>query len=77
MQQRKISFEDSQVKFLDNYKNYGYKDKSSLVREAVRRLEQEILNARIDESARLYEELYNEDPEIKELAEASLNDWPT
>ena len=35
MQQAKFSVEDAQVHFLNNFKAYGFKDKSSLIRTAI------------------------------------------
>ncbi|MBU1697568.1 MAG: hypothetical protein KKD21_11100 [Proteobacteria bacterium] len=35
MQQAKFSVEEAQVNFLNSFKTYGFKDKSSLVRTAI------------------------------------------
>jgi hypothetical protein len=49
--QTKFSCKENQVEFLSNYKNYGFKDKSAMVRESLNLLR---------ESAELYAETYNE-----------------
>ena len=67
MQQAKFSCKENQVEFLNNYKNYGFKDKSAMVREALNRLR---------ESADLYAETYVEDSELKVLTDSAAQGWP-
>lgn len=42
MIQSKFKIEEEQAEFLNNFKFYGYKDKSSLVRAALDRLKKEL-----------------------------------
>ncbi|VAW35858.1 hypothetical protein MNBD_CHLOROFLEXI01-3986 [hydrothermal vent metagenome] len=76
MRQAKFSLEEPNIKFLSNYKRYGYKDKSSLVRHALDILRDEIERQKLEASADLYSELYEMDAETKMLTDAALNDWP-
>ncbi len=76
MQQAKISIKDEQVEFLENHKLYGYKDKSSMVREALKRLKEEVERKSLRQSADLYAEIYKNDSELKELTESAISGWP-
>lgn len=76
MQQAKFSVEEYQSDFLKNYKAYGFKDKSSMVRAAINRLKEELELQRLKQSADLYAEIYSTDPETKELTNAAIKDWP-
>jgi hypothetical protein len=76
MQQAKFSCNENQVEFLNNYKEYGFKDKSSLVREALNRLKEEFESMKLRESAELYAETYMEDSDLKALTESAAQGWP-
>lgn len=76
MQQAKFSLTPSLVDFLSNYERYGFKDKSSMVRAALLRLQQEIELETLKQSADLYAELYTEDSDLFELTEAGMAEWP-
>jgi Arc/MetJ-type ribon-helix-helix transcriptional regulator len=76
MQQTKISIKDDQAEFLENHKLYGYKDKSSMVREALECLKDEVERKSLRESADLYAEIYKNDSELKELTESAVSGWP-
>ena len=76
MRQVKVSLEQSQTKFLDNHEEFGFKDKSSLVRAALSLMMQELGPEPLRESANLYGELYAHDAELLELTEGAAVDWP-
>jgi hypothetical protein len=76
MQQAKFSVEQTQIDFLNNYRVYGFKDKSSMVRAALNRLKEELELQSLKRSADVYAEMYAEDPELKELTEAAMSEWP-
>ena len=76
MLQTKFSAEERQLQFLSDYKKYGFKDKSSMIRTAIDQLEKQFELERLIESADLYSEAYTEDKELKELAETALVGWP-
>ncbi len=77
MQQVKISLEHEQLEFLNQFNLYGFRDKSALVREAIKRLRSEFEKQQLRLSAELYAELYDEDMDLAELTEAALEGWPT
>ena len=76
MQQAKISINDEQVEFLENHKLYGYKDKSSMVREALECLKEEVERKSLRQSADLYAEIYDNESELKELTASAISEWP-
>ena len=76
MLQAKFSVKETQARFLNDYKAYGFKDKSSMLRAAIDNFKKEIENERLKQSADLYSEIYNEDDELKELTEAAISGWP-
>jgi Arc/MetJ-type ribon-helix-helix transcriptional regulator len=76
MIQSKFSLEPAQVAFLEKHQTYGFKDKSEVVRFALLSLQQGLEQKDLRESAELYAQLYEEDPEIKDLAETALSGWP-
>jgi len=76
MLQAKFSVEEEQARFLDNYKEYGFKDKSSMLRTAINHLKKEFELERLKKSADLYSEIYSEDEGLKELTETAATGWP-
>jgi uncharacterized metal-binding protein len=76
MLQAKFSLKEPQARFLKKYKTYGFKDKSSMIRTAIDRLRKELELERLRVSADLYSEIYTEDHDLEEIAEAAINGWP-
>jgi hypothetical protein len=76
MRQTKFSCKEDEVEFLSNYKEYGFKDKSAMVRESLNLLREKLESQRLRESAELYAETYSEDSELKALTDVALEEWP-
>lgn len=76
MLQAKFSVEEAQAGFLNNYKLYGFKDKSSMLRAAIDHFKKEFELERLKESADLYSEIYSEDEDLRELIEIATTGWP-
>ena len=76
MQQAKFSCKENQVEFLNRYKDYGFKDKSALVRESLDLLREKLESQKLRESADLYAETYMEDSELKALTDSAAQGWP-
>jgi len=76
MLQAKFSVEEVQARFLNNYKAYGFKDKSSMLRAAINHFKKEFELERLKKSADLYSEIYSEDKDLKELTEIAATGWP-
>jgi hypothetical protein len=76
MQQAKFSCKEYQVEFLNNYKDYGFKDKSALIRESLNLLRDKLESQKLRESADLYAETYMEDSELKALTGSAAQGWP-
>jgi len=76
MLQAKFSVKETHLRFLSNYKVYGFKDKSSMLRAAIDHLKKEIELERLKESAVLYSEIHSEDEDLKELTETAATGRP-
>ena len=76
MIQAKFSLTDAHMQFLSNREQYGFKDKSEVVRTALDHLQEELIQQRLIDSAELYAEIYENDSETQEWTEAALSDWP-
>jgi hypothetical protein len=76
MRQAKFSLTLSLIEFLNDYKLYGFKDRSSMVRTALLRLKEELELQSLKQSANLYVEVYDEDAELQELTEIAVEGWP-
>jgi Arc/MetJ-type ribon-helix-helix transcriptional regulator len=76
MLQAKFSLDAAHVAFLEQHQIYGFKDKSEAVRFALQSLQHSLQQKHLEESADLYAQLYAEDPEMRDLTEAALTEWP-
>ena len=76
MLQAKFSVEEIQIRFLNKYRDYGFKDKSSMLRAAINHFKKEFELKRLKISADLYSEIYSEDKDLKELTETATTGWP-
>jgi len=74
--QAKFSVHEEQAFFLSSYKEHGFKDKSSMMREALNLLKKELELHKLRQSADLYAEIYSEDTELKALTDAAVQEWP-
>ena len=76
MLQVKLSVKESQARFLNQYKEYGFKDKSTMLRTAIDQLKKEFERAELKQSALLYSDIYSENDDLKELTETAISGWP-
>ena len=76
MIQAKFSLTEAHIQFLAKRVQYGFKDKSEVVRTALDRLQEELIQQRLADSADIYAEIYANDSEAQEWTEAALSDWP-
>ena len=76
MLQVKLSVKESQARFLSQYKEYGFKDKSTMLRTAIDQLKKEFERAELKQSALLYSDIYSENDDLKELTETAISGWP-
>ena len=76
MIQAKFSLNEKHVEFLNQYKKYGFKDKSSVIRTAINKLEKELQILKLKQSADLYSEIYAEDDELRDITEDAIDGWP-
>jgi hypothetical protein len=76
MHQAKFSLTPPLIEFLNHYKQYGFKDKSSMVQAALLLLKKDFEQENLKQSAQLYAEVYEEETELQELTEAATAGWP-
>jgi Arc/MetJ-type ribon-helix-helix transcriptional regulator len=76
MAQAKFSLTEDQLAFLDQHRHYGFRDRSELVRTALSRLKEDLEKQALEESARLYAELYEDDQESRQWVSGALREWP-
>lgn len=76
MIQAKFSITDAHLEFLSRREQYGFRDKSHVVRAALDRLQLELLRRQVAESAEIYAEVCSNDNETREWTDAALMDWP-
>lgn len=76
MLQAKFSLSENQYEFINNFRQYGFKDKSAMVRSAIERLERELELQQLIRSAELYAEMYEEDKTLQNLTQSAVEEWP-
>ena len=76
MQQTKISLDDEQIKYINMYRELGFKDKSSLVRSAVQEFIKSLEKKKLEKSANLYAEMYEDDSDSRDLTNSAIEGWP-
>ena len=76
MLQAKFGLKESQARFLSRYKDYGFKDKSTMLRVAIDHFKKTLELERLKASADLYAEVYSEDDDLKELTDVATTGWP-
>jgi hypothetical protein len=67
MPQIKISLDRQNIDFVSNHKAYGYVSKSAMIDDAVANLKKNLELQILIESAELYQDIYNNDPDLQEL----------
>lgn len=76
MIQAKFTIGEAQSRFLSQHKKYGFKDKSSVIRVALDRLQKEFEKEKLMKSADLYAEIYDKDKALQKLTESAISEWP-
>lgn len=77
MKQVKVGLNESHVRLLEQFKRFGFKDKSEMVRFALDLYVKDMANRRLRESAALYAQVYEEDAETREWMKANTAEWPS
>ncbi len=76
MKEQIFKLDESIINFLNRCQEYGFKDPSEVVIIALQKLQLALEADNLKESATLYAEIYAGDPELQELTEAGLEEWP-
>ncbi len=74
MVQSKVTLSKELIEFINLHKELGFKDKSSMVRDALERMKKAYDEDKLKKSAQLYAQLYKEDSETKEWLD-DVDDW--
>lgn len=76
MLQATFRVDEAQMDFLKHHRQYGFKDRSAMVRMALNHLQAEMEQGGLRQSAELYAELYDDDAETKALTATAIGGWP-
>lgn len=72
----KFRLSESQVNFLNHYRDYGFESQEAMIQSALEKLKQELKNKELEKSAKLYAEVYQEDKQLQDLTEATSTTNP-
>jgi hypothetical protein len=74
----KLTVNESQIGFFSRYQDYGFESQEAMINSALEKfqleLEQNLEEQKLEESAQLYAEIYEQDTELQELTEAACSD---
>lgn len=70
-----LNIEETQLNFLLHHQNYSFKDEAEMIKFALQKLQSELEDKDLEESAQLYTEIYEKDAELKELTETACVDF--
>mgnify|MGYP007059420584 CR=1 FL=1 len=76
MVQSKFSLAEENIEFLSRYKDFGFKDKSDVIRTALQLLQKELEKEQLKSSASVYAGINDEDSDVRELTESAIHGWP-
>ena len=76
MLRAKFSLEEMLSHVLSHFKNLEFKDKSAMLRAAIKHFRKKMAHESLKKSADLYSEIYSTDDDLKGLTETALNGWP-
>jgi Arc/MetJ-type ribon-helix-helix transcriptional regulator len=76
MIQAKFSLNEEHLLVLEECRKYGFKDRSALVRAAIDLLSAQLERQRLQESAALYAEVYEQDEETRDWTKDAAAAWP-
>ncbi len=76
MKQHTFKLDESSIKFLDRCQEYGFQEPNEVVITALQKLQLALEADKLQESANLYAEIYEDDQELQELTESGLEEWP-
>lgn len=76
MKQAKFSVQETQAEFLSRFREYGFKDKSAMLRSAVNHFKKELERKELQKSADLYSEVYSGDDSLQALTDTAVDGWP-
>jgi hypothetical protein len=76
MVQVKCSIDESTADFLNRHKQYGFKDRSAMVKHAIEFFRHQVEIEDLTQSADIYSEVYGRDQELQEITQSAIFGWP-
>lgn len=76
MHQAKFTLNEAHTAFLSLHKQYGFKDKSSMLRAAIEHYKSQLEQQKLQQSADLYAEVYEQDLELQDMTASGVDGWP-
>ncbi|QQS28663.1 MAG: hypothetical protein IPM47_17715 [Sphingobacteriales bacterium] len=74
--ERKIKIEEEQIKFIENYSDYGFHNMDEMIVRALELLKQQLeMEIVLAQSADLYADMYEADEETKDWTASAIKDW--
>ena len=73
MPQIKISLDETILDFVRSHEKYGFASKSEIVANALMSLKNNLETQTLIESAKLYREIYDSDPDLQELTDSAAS----
>ena len=71
-----VKLKEVDVEFIKRHADFGFSNEDDLLSKAIHLLKSEVQHEqKLEESAVLYAEMYDEDSETQEWVEASVKDW--
>ena len=76
MHQAKFTLHETHTDFLSSHKEYGFKDKSSMLRAAIEHYRKQLEQQRLQQSADIYTDIYEQEHGLQELTSTGVQGWP-
>jgi len=68
--------DETQIKFIKAFKNYGFNSEDELVNYAIELFQKKVENQiELEKSAELYAEVYKNDAETQVWIDSAISDW--
>ena len=73
MSQIKISLSDRALEFVERYEELGYKRKSTIIESAITKLQEKVNREQLEQSAALYQDIYEQDKDLQRLTDSAAS----
>ena len=73
MSQIKISLSDRALEFVERYEELGYTSKSTIIESAITKLQEKVNREQLEQSAALYQDIYEQDKDLQRLTDSAAS----